>query len=209
MNSVALKRCKKEKSEIIKSHENKVKKLEIKILELVEFRNKKLSEEKELRLKQRKELRKSLKKKADNENSKEQYIISNITEEDDKELNINVPISNLFNTLNVENPETSQTETVGSNLVAPLAAAVPSPSTISCSASLLCKTPTTPSTLSISSSKVASHDFSSTMSTEDDVENNVTANTGGTFSETSTAEILAALKLMSNSMDKCIEEIRR
>ena len=72
-NSAAL------KTEIIKSHENKVKKLEIKILELVEFRNKKLSEEKEVRLKQRKELRRSLKKKVDNENSKE-YNISNITE---------------------------------------------------------------------------------------------------------------------------------
>ena len=97
--SVALTRCKKEHIETIKNHEKKLTNYEKKLNELNEYRNKKLSEERDIKIKQRKELKKAKRHQSEEENIIEVKDIFIGIDSEERDFNLNIPVSNPFNNL--------------------------------------------------------------------------------------------------------------
>ena len=200
--SVALTRCKKEQIETNKSHEKKLHNYEKKLNELVEYRNKKLSEERDIKIKQRKELKKTKKHQSEEMNK---IVVKDDSESEERDFNLNIPVHNLFDSLrsciSLDAPSSIAIEEDSLSLnpsVPNSSDPVPDPHTLSLSTTIATASSTYSTTNMFTESLMAKPNTTEVSGTTDD-----------TFSETNTAAILAALKSFSNSMDKCIAEIRR
>ena len=86
---------------MVKRHEKKIKEFEKKMVDLVDFKDKKMAEERVIKLKQRKEIKKEKRMPIKVEAIEPAGMFSDddLTKND---LNFNVPLSNLFDVLNCE-----------------------------------------------------------------------------------------------------------
>ena len=206
--SVALKRVKKEESETIKTHEKKIKNYEAKIVELVEFKDKKLAEERELKLKQRKELKKMLKQNADKEKPKKEEV-SNVVGEEENDFNFNVPVSNKFDALLLKNSDTVPHLSVNSpsgSLSVVYTQSTPNPID---SSMVFSKSVEASSSIVASPSSKSSSSVSSPVNTYDSVSLNTNNSIAFNQKQKQQEEILAALKINSSCVDKCLEVIAK
>ena len=99
--SVALTRNSKEFSEQQKRNEVKTKEYEKKLNELSSFKLKKLNEEREIKLKQRKEAKKEKRKALEETKVNKQDSEASNDHECNEEFKVNVPVSNIFDKLNM------------------------------------------------------------------------------------------------------------
>ena len=198
--SVALKRSKKEHRELSQSHEKEIKLLEKRIVELVDYKNKKMADERGLKLQQRKEIKKARQLLSKNDQNKVPED-DTFNESDSNKNIVNVPVSNCFDALitshSEENSHLSSSDT-------PLSFNHPAMNVPETTDPARTTSFTATTTFSSSSATTCSTIAPSPCSSM------VTDTTGDTYSEKeATAEILAELKKFSNSIDKCIEEIRK
>ena len=152
-----------------KSHEKKVKEFEMKIVDLVEFKNRKMAEERDLKLKQRKEVKKA-KQIATRVEKNEAPDISSIDDDFPKnDLNFNLPVSNKFDVLNYDDSDKFRGSKLCSTpLNLKISSTLETFSTVSLSSSSLV-TSSTPetniSTLTPSSNSLATSSTPQTIST--------------------------------------------
>ena len=228
-SSVAIKRMKKEKIEIVKNYDKKIEILENKLANLYEFKNSKMSEERDLRLKLKKEAKKA-KQLAEKQLKLEDSSMNG--DSDLKDHNLNVSVLNPFDVLGstsktlssmsgspalhyvpttplsdntssrsqlletTEVQDTFENESAKAKDELDFTAAVSSPSTPESSSD--------PSSSIPSSESVASYSLESSSSSSDvsSVTNNNVLNTQMKQDQ---EEILAALRIFNEKIDKCLE----